>query len=289
MHLFVFGLGYSATCLGRRLLQKGWRVSGTVREPERQAKLAQEGFSVHRFDRAHSLASDALASVTHILSSAPPDQDGDPVLDMCGQQIAALSGLAWVGYLSTTGVYGDHQGAWVDEATPPHPNLDRARRRLAAEDGWLAFHKKQGLPVHIFRLAGIYGPGRSVLDDVRAGTAKRIVRPGQVFSRIHVEDIAGVLEASFAHPNPGAIYNVCDDDPAPPAEVTAYACALLGETPPPEIAFADAGLSPMAASFWADNKRVRNDRIKRELGLRLRFPGYREGLRAILAASNLAD
>jgi nucleoside-diphosphate-sugar epimerase len=207
--------------------------------------------------------------------------------DADGREHAAdLAALrpAWVGYLSTTGVYGDRAGGWVDEASALTPAGERGRRRVAAEAGWRAL----GLPLHIFRLAGIYGPGRSALDSVRAGKAQRIDKPGQVFSRIHVDDIAAVLDASIARPYPGAIYNVCDDDPAPPQDVIAYACALLGRAPPPLVPFDQAALSPMARSFYGESKRVSNRRIKDELGVRLRFPDYRAGLDALAAADPAA-
>ncbi|MEM9755633.1 MAG: NAD-dependent epimerase/dehydratase family protein, partial [Pseudomonadota bacterium] len=180
--------------------------------------------------------------------------------------------------------YGDHAGAWVDETTPLTPATERGRARIAAEAEWMALHRDHGLPVHIFRLAGIYGPGRGPFAKVRRGTARRIIKPGQVFSRTHVEDIVQVLRASIARPNPGAAYNVCDDDPAPPQDVIAHAADLLGLDPPPEVAFEDADLSPMAASFYAESKRVSNARIKSELGVRLRYPDYRAGLAALLAA-----
>jgi nucleoside-diphosphate-sugar epimerase len=200
--------------------------------------------------------------------------------------LAALRSVRWIGYLSTTAVYGDHGGAWVDETTVPTPSGLRGVRRLAAEAAWLAFGKAHGVPCQIFRLAGIYGPGRSALDQVRAGTARRIDKPGQVFSRIHVADIARVLEASMAKPAAGHIYNVCDDCPAPPAAVIEHACALLGVTPPPMQHFdeAQASLSPMARSFYDDNKRVSNRRIKEELGVVLAFPDYQTGLAALFAA-----
>jgi nucleoside-diphosphate-sugar epimerase len=216
------------------------------------------------------------------LTSVPPDEDGDPVLDLARPAIlSAAKDLSWIGYLSSTGVYGDWKGAWVDEDSAPRPVLARSRRRVDAEAAWLDLHRQNGLPVHLFRLAGIYGPGRSVLDDVRSGSARRIVKPGHMFSRIHVEDIATVLQASMADPAPGAIYNVCDDEAAPPQDVVAFACDLLGVAVPPEIPFDQVSLSPMAQSFWADNRLVRNDRIKRDLGVTLRFPSYREGLKAI--------
>lgn len=280
--LFCFGLGFSARALAERAMARGWRVAGTTRDPGKAEALRARGVRAYLFDRDRPLPPGALDGATHLLASAPPDERGDPVLDPHGAEIAALPGLAWVGYLSTTGVYGDHGGAWVDEASPRVPTSARARRRVAAEDSWLAL--APGVPVHLFRLAGIYGPGRSVLDDLREGTARRIHRPGQVFSRIHVDDIAGVLEASIARPDPGAAYNVCDDEPAPPAEVVEHAARLLGVDPPPLVPFEEAQLSPMARTFWADNKRVRNDRMKRELGVKLSHPGYREGLAAILEA-----
>ncbi len=284
--LFCFGLGYTALALAESLRAEGWRIAGTCRSAEDRAALARRGIEAHLFDRDRPLADPAaiLAGTRCLLSSVPPDAAGDPVLDRHAADIAGIEGLAWVGYLSTTGVYGDRAGGWVDETSPLRPSGERGRRRLAAETAWLDLWRRGGTPVHLFRLAGIYGPGRSALDAVRAGRAKRIVKPGQVFSRIHVEDIVAVLRASIARPNPGAAYNVCDDDPAPPAEVVAFACALLGVAPPPPVPFDEADLSPMARSFYADNKRVRNDRIKTELGVRLRHPDYRAGLTAILQA-----
>ena len=210
----------------------------------------------------------------------PPDEAGDPVLDCYAKAIAGL-GTEWIGYLSTTGVYGDRAGGWVDEASDLRPAGERGRRRVAAERGWLDLWEQSGRPAHLFRLAGIYGPGRGPFEQVRAGTAKQVIKPGQVFSRIHVHDIVQVLEASMARPNPGAIYNVCDDDPAPPQDVIAEASRLLGLAPPPEIPFETAALSPMARSFYEESKRVSNRRIKEELGVRLRYPSYREGLAAL--------
>jgi nucleoside-diphosphate-sugar epimerase len=283
--LFCFGLGYSALALARRLRRRGWQVAGTCRTGEKQAELAREGIAAHLFDRDRPLADPAaaLAGTTHLLSSVPPDESGDPVLGRHADALAALGGgLSWAGYLSTTGVYGDRGGGWVDEAAELRPTGERGRRRVAAEAAWLALGQRHRVPVHLFRLAGIYGPGRSALDAVRAGQAKRVDKPGQVFSRIHVEDIATVLEASIARPDPGAAYNVCDDDPAPPQEVVAFACDLLGGAPPPLVPFAQAELSAMARSFYEDNKRVDNTRIKRELGVTLRYPDFRAGLRALL-------
>ncbi|RMD61059.1 MAG: SDR family oxidoreductase [Alphaproteobacteria bacterium] len=287
--LFCFGLGYTAQVLARRLAARGWEIAGTVREADQAGELTRAGWCVSAFSRARPLADPdrILAGVTHLLSSIPPDETGDPVLDCHGADIAAAGArLRWIGYLSTTAVYGTRDGGWVDEDSDLRPSSARARHRMAAEKAWLALHRRHDLPVHVFRLAGIYGPGRSALDAVRAGTAKRIDKPGQVFSRIHVEDLARVLEASMARPDPGRIYNVCDDDPAPPADVVAHACALLGVAPPPLVPLEAAALSPMARSFYRDNKRVRNRRIKEELGVTLRYPGYRDGLRAILEAED---
>jgi nucleoside-diphosphate-sugar epimerase len=284
--LFCFGLGYTALALADRLQAEGWRIAGTRREAERQEELARRGIAAWLFDRDRPLA-DApalLAGCTHLLSSVPPDEVGDPVLDLHGPDIASRPELAWIGYLSTTGVYGDRQGGWVDEESALQPTGERGRRRVTAEAGWLALGQRAGLPVHLFRLAGIYGPGRSAFDALRAGRAQRIDKPGQVFSRIHVADIVQVLHASMARPRAGAIYNLCDDDAAAPADVIAHAAALLGIPPPPLVAFAEAKLSEMARSFYDDNKRVRNDRIKQELGVRLAYPDYRAGLAAILAA-----
>jgi nucleoside-diphosphate-sugar epimerase len=274
---FVFGLGFSGREIARQLLEHGWQVAGTTRSGE---AMDLPGVTVHAFDRDHPLPESALEGTTALLSAVPPDGDGDPVTDRMGAAIAALPGLRWAGYLSTTGIYGDHGGGWVDEDTPPAPTLERARRRIQAEDSWQAL----GLPLRIFRLAGIYGPGRSAIDTVRQGNARRIVKPGQVFSRIHVEDIAAAVLASLERPTATGVFNLCDDDPAPPQDVIAHACALLRVTPPPEIPWehAAATLSPMALSFYSDNKLVSNIRIKRDLGLSLRYPSYRDGLRAIL-------
>ena len=282
--LFCFGLGFSARALAARLRGTEWRIAGTTRGEDRAAALRAEGIEAFVFDRVRPLEDPAaaLAGTTHLLASVPPDDHGDPVLDVHGADIGGLGSLDWIGYLSTTGVYGDRGGGWVDEGSALEPTGARGRRRVAAEEAWCALHRDHGLPVHLFRLAGIYGPGRNALATVRGGTAKRIDKPGQVFSRIHVDDIAQVLDASMARPEPGRAYNVCDDDPAHPAEVIAHACGLLGQEPPPLVPFAEADLSPMARSFYRDNKRVSNQRIKDELGVELAYPDYKAGLRALL-------
>jgi nucleoside-diphosphate-sugar epimerase len=281
-HLLCLGFGYSARALAR-ILGPDWSITGTSRGGEPCAVSMGASFRWFRFDRDHPLEPAAFAGVTHILISVPPDEAGDPVLDRHRDDVAAISNLAWLGYLSTTGVYGNRDGGWVDENLELSPSGARGRRRAAAEAAWLDLCRGCGLPVHVFRLAGIYGPGRSPFDALRAATAKRIDKPGQMFSRIHVDDIANVLMASIARPRPGAVYNVCDDEPAASADVITHAAELLGMPAPPLVSF-EAGLSLMARSFYDDNKRVSNALIKAELGVSLRYPTYRDGLAAILAA-----
>lgn len=285
--LFCFGLGYTALRLADHLTAQGWGVAGTCRGGESSQALTGRGIETHHFDRDHPLADAALDGVTHLLSSVPPDETGDAVVDLAGAQIAAIRGLKWAGYLSTTAVYGDRGGAWVDETADPAPTGARGGRRLAAERCWLDLWREHDVPMHVFRLAGIYGPGRSALDRVRGGVAQRVVKPGHVLSRIHVDDIVGILDASIHRPNPGAVYNVCDDAPAAQTDVVAYACTLLGVSPPPEVPVEEADLTPAGRSFYADNRRVRNGRIKRELGVTLKYPTYREGLAALLADEGL--
>jgi nucleoside-diphosphate-sugar epimerase len=278
-HLLCFGFGFSARTLAARLGRWDWKISATSRDQEGIAEIEAQGFHGLPFDSTLQIVPD----ITHLLISAPPDEHGDPVLRLFQAQLQRLSKqLKWVGYLSTTGVYGDRGGDWVDEESPLEPNTVRGQRRLDAERSWLKLHYDFGVPLHLFRLAGIYGPGRNQLLNVRDGSAKRIIKPGQIFSRIHVEDIAGMLAASIAKPNPGRAYNVCDDEPCPPQEVVEFAADLLGLPLPPEIPFEDANLSPMAKSFYTDSKRVSNTRIKTELGYRLIYPNYRDGLRALL-------
>ncbi len=269
--LLSFGHGYTAQALARAL--PGWEITGTSREGN--GTLRWPGTDMRLLlDRAD-----------HILISIPPGSEGCPVALALAAEIAArASRLKWLGYLSTTGVYGDAAGGWVTEDSPRQPSTERGRMRLIAEDQWLDLRRETSLPVHVFRLAGIYGPGRGPFEKVRNGSARRIVKPGQVFGRIHVDDIARVLKASIDNPNPGTAYNVCDDDPAPPEAVIAEAARLLGLPVPPAEDFADAAMTPMARSFYAESKRVSNDRIKRELGVHLLYPDYRSGLAALLAA-----
>lgn len=255
------------------MLPQGWRISGTSRDPARDRAAVPPGVTLHRFDGSEKLDPALFAGAQAILGSIPPGPDGDPAL-ACHAADLSAAGAAWIGYLSTTGVYGDAGGAWVDEDSPLKPDGVRGRRRVAAEAGWQALRPA----AHVFRLSAIYGPGRGVLEQVRAGTAKRIVKPGQVFNRIHVADIAQVLEASIRRPAPGRVYNLADDCPVPPQDVIVHCAALLGIAPPPEIPFTSADLSPMSLSFFAECKRVANRRIKEELGVRLLYPDYRAGL-----------
>jgi hypothetical protein len=279
--LFCFGLGFSATVLARRLLAEGWSVAGTSREESGLEAIRALGADALLFSPDHPLAAGALAGATHVLSSIPPSDSGDPVCEHDGITGATLK---WVGYLSATSVYGDRGGELVSENNELHPVSQRARKRARAESLWLDLWREQDAPVHVFRLAGIYGPGRSAVDQVRAGSAKRIDKPGHRFSRIHVEDIASALIASMAAPAPGSITNLCDDEPAASAEVTGYACELLGVAPPPLIPFAEAekAMSPMAREFWSDNRRIDNRRMHATVLPKLRYPTYREGIKAIV-------
>ena len=266
--LFIFGLGFAAQTVARVALAQGFSVAGTCRTQEKCESLKSRGIETFIFN---NIAKEAIANATHILSSIPPQENlGDVIIPYLP------SGDRWLGYFSTTGVYGDYDGEWVDEQSEPRPNNDRLQRRLEAEAQW------QSCGGHIFRLAGIYGAGRSAIDDVKAGRALRIDKDGQVFSRIHADDIAQTVLASMERPNPKAIYNVCDDEPAPAHEVVAFACELLGAEVPPLIPFAQAELSAMGREFYNANRRVKNQRIKQELGVRLLYPTYREGLRGML-------
>ena len=278
MNLFCFGLGYCADYLSAKLIKQGWQVSATCRTSEKAAVLEASGIRPVLLSGKKVTVTD-LGKADHILISVPPEQDGsDPVINFAEAALAALQDqIKWVGYLSTTGVYGDHQGAWIDEETPAGLLSERGQRRVAAEAQWAA----TGLPMHYFRLAGIYGPGRNSLRALQNGTARRVVKQGQVFSRIHLVDITRILEASMANPNAGRAYSVCDDTPAPPQDVVTYAAELMGVSPPALQDFATAELSPMARSFYGENKRIRNNRIKEELGVSLEYPDYRAGLSAL--------
>ncbi|MDQ8698816.1 SDR family oxidoreductase [Hyphomicrobium sp. LHD-15] len=285
--LFCFGLGYSAEALARRLSPAEWQITGTARSDDGVERIAALGYGAIRFD-GHSPApeaTDALADATHVLISASPDELGDPVLRLHGGDLANAASLGWIGYLSTIGVYGNSDGQWIDETATPKPGVQRTKRRLEAEADWLTFAETHGKRVQVFRLGGIYGPGRSAIDDLRDGTARRIVKPGQVFNRIHVDDIATVLLAAANGAGRHTIYNVTDDEPSPSQDVIAYAADLMGLEPPPEIPFEQAELTPMGRSFYADNRRVSNRRLHDDLGVTLRFPTYREGMAGIFAGT----
>jgi len=285
--LLCLGLGYTARALAHRLARRGFAIDGSARTSEGAAAITAVGWQGHVLDggRQSPRLDAALATASHLLISAPPEAAGDPVLLALGPAIAAAPSLGWIGYLSTVGVYGDHQGAWIDETTMPRDPGPRGQRRLAAEAGWLDLGARSGKRVEIFRLPGIYGPGRSAIDQVLAGTARRIIKPGQVFNRMHVDDIAGALEAALSGPARYQVYNLVDDEPAPPQDVLAFAAMLLGAPVPPAIDFEEARLTPMAASFYAESKRASNRRMKEALGYRPAYPTYREGLRAIEAAT----
>ena len=281
-HILFFGLGFTDKALAARLAAQGWSVSATSRSEAGAAAIRAMGYRGLVFDGSKPLPPQAFDGVTHVVDSAPPGDDGDPVLRQLAQDFAARAAqFQWVAYLSTTGVYGDHGGGLVTEDTPLTPNTERGHKRLLAENQWLALWRETGLPVMIFRLAGIYGPGRNQLISLLDGSARRVIKPGQIFSRIHVEDIASTLGASIRHPHPGRAYNVCDNEACPPQDVVEYGAKLLGLAVPPDVPFEEASLSPMAKSFYADSKRVSNWRIVKELGVRLSYPSYREGLAAL--------
>lgn len=283
-HLLCFGFGYSAAAVAVRLRSAGWEVSGTSRSVEGARRITATGCNGVVFDGKTACPgiAELLTTATHILISASPDERGDPVLSCHHDDIASAGTISWIGYLSTIGVYGDHGGAWIDEGAQLNGQSQRARRRIEAEAEWLTFGKDTGKKVQVFRLAGIYGPGRSAIDNLRAGTARRIVKPGQIFNRIHIDDIANVILVAITKDVSHQIFNVTDDEPAPPQDVVAYGAELLGVDPPPEIPFDEADLSPMARSFYADQKRVLNERITEDLEVRLLYPTYRDGLQAIV-------
>ena len=286
MKLLILGLGYSAGFFARAALARGWEVTGTVRSAERAAELSREGIRTLVFGgfAVSTALAKAVAEAEAVLVSVQPAEDGDPVLQRLRGDLAAAPALRWIGYRSTIGGYGNQDGAWIDETQPVKPGNARNTLRVAIEQDWLALGRDTGKAVQIFRLAGIYGPGRNPVAKLREGKSTRLVKPGQVFNRIHVDDIAGILMASLARPRNGAIYNVTDDEPAPPQDVVSFAAELTGLEAPPEMPFSEARLSPMAASFYGENKRVSNALVKRELGYAFRYPSYREALRALTAA-----
>jgi nucleoside-diphosphate-sugar epimerase len=286
MNLFCFGLGFSAAHLVNAYRDRFTRIIGTTRSPEKRDQLTASGIEARLFGGGHHderIAGD-LAECDALLISASPEEGVDPVLRAYGDVIAASPRMSWIGYLSTIGVYGDQGGRWIDESEPANPGSRRSRERVAVEEEWLALGERTGKPVQIFRLAGIYGPGRNAVRQLKAGTARRIIKPGQVFNRIHVEDIARTLLASMEKPRNGAIYNVCDDEPAPPQDVITFAAERLGIASPPEVPFEEADLSPMGRSFYGECKRVSNRLIREELGVTMAYPTYREAMRDLAAS-----
>jgi len=286
--LFCFGYGYVAQALAETLkaMEPGqWTIAGTTRDLNKQRYMKNElGVQAWLFDSDHPLDDplNALDGTTHMLFSIPPDDSGDPAFNFHAEDILMMDTIQWAGLLSTTAVYGDRDGGWVDEESEQRPTNKRGSRRSLVEAQWLSLHANERFPVHIFRLAGIYGPGRSALDAVRAGNSRRIDKPGHAFNRIHIDDIVQTLIASMHKINAGRAYNVSDDYPAPSHEVIGMAAELLGMIPGPLIPFEQADQAPMARSFYLDNKRVKNDRIKNELGVILKYPSYKEGLQACL-------
>lgn len=289
-HLVCLGMGFSASALAALAERQGWKISGTSRSAEGLVEIRARGWRAEIFDGergSQALRADtagALADATHLVISIPPGDDGDPVLKLHAEDIVRYRNLRWIGYLSTVGVYGDHDGAWVDETTTTLPVSKRSKLRVEAERAWQDFAADKDWRLQIFRLAGIYGPGRSAVDQIERGKARRIVKKDQVFNRIHVDDIARVVSAGMAGAGSHILYNVADDEPGPPQDVVAYAAELLGVEPPPEVPFETAELSPMGRSFYGERKRVSNDRIKTDLGVRLAYPNYREGLKAVIEA-----
>lgn len=284
--LFCFGLGYTGERLARAALAQGWRVAGTCRSSEKAALLRDAGIEAFRFDDGRPVDADALAGTTHLLCSVPPDSEGDPVLRRHRDRLTKLSPPPrWLGLLSTTGVYGDCQGAWIDETRTPNPLTEANQMRLEAEQAWQGLGAELGQATWVFRVAGIYGPdGRNVLDRLASGGAHRLVKPGQFFNRIHVDDLVAALWAALQHPGPGTVLNVCDDLPAPADVVLCHGAGLLGMEPPPAVPWETVALSPFARHFYAENRRLRNDRLKQVLSLTLAYPSYREGLRPLAAA-----
>jgi nucleoside-diphosphate-sugar epimerase len=284
MKAFIFGAGYSGKAFALARGERNVPIAGTSRSPEKLATLRDAGIEPFVFDGtgiSDAIAAE-LAETTHLIISAAPDDTGDPVLSVAKAIITTrMPKLEWIGYLSTVGVYGDYQGGWVDETGDCRPKSHRSHRRVDAEDEWLALGREAGLPVAVLRLSGIYGPGRNAFVNLENGTAKRLIKPNQVFNRIHAADIAGALW-HLAELRQGGIFNVTDSEPAPPQDVVAYAARLMGVEAPPEIPFETAQLSPMARSFYGENKRVSNAAI-RATGYEFRYPNYRAAFDAMWA------
>jgi len=287
MRLFIFGIGYSAQAFVKIIQSRCQWIAGTTRSAEGMTALQELGVTPHLFDGRSPGAgvAEALAEATHVLISIGPDANGDPVLNHYGEDLASAADLKWIGYLSTVGVYGNHDGAWVDEKSACRPVSKRSLWRVAAEQSWMSRAADLNVPLGLFRLAGIYGPGRSAFDKLRSGTAKRIIKPGQVFNRIHVDDIAAVLDLA-SNAEATGIFNVTDNEPAPPQDVIAAAADIMGIEPPPEIDFTAADMTPMGRSFYGENKRVSNTHARSALGWDPIYPAYREALAAMWQAEN---
>ena len=286
-HLFCFGFGFSAQHLAQKLSQKGWVISATVRSKNKMKLLKLRNINLQLFNGSNPLEElSDLQNSTHVLLSVPPGENGDPVYNLHHNEISTIKDLKWIGYLSSTGVYGDTKGEIVDESAPLLTKTKRGLRRVNSERLWTILSVKQKLPMHIFRLSGIYGPGRSAIDKVHNGTARLIIKNGHLFSRVHVDDIVAVLEASMQKPRPGAIYNICDEEPAMGSDVVKYAAQLMNVQPPPSIPFDDGSVSAMVRSFYSEFRRVDNSLVKSELGVSFIYPNYREGLSAILAKNS---
>ena len=279
-HLFIFGFGFSSEAIASRVLEDGWFVTGTTRSKEKAERILRKGVTPVLFggEADDETLDEELEEASHVLVSIAPDGDGDPVLRSCGDKLMALKDLKWIGYLSTVGVYGDHDGAWVDEDTEPKPVSRRSVERVAAEKAWRAFAAEKGVPLAIFRLSGIYGPGRNTFKKAMAGETRRLVKKDQVFNRIHREDIGKAVRLAMSKKADG-IFNITDNEPAPPQDVVAFAHELAGTPPPPEQDFATAKLTPMARSFYGENKRVSNAKSKEILGMEYDWPDYRTSLK----------
>ena len=283
--LFCFGYGYVAEHLANALKAQDptWQICGTTRDTDKLSMMREDGIKAYLFSEETPFHDPLFIfnGATHVLISIPPNKQGDIVFQTHARDILNIPTVQWIGLCSSTSVYGDRDGDWVDETSEIRPTSERGSKRARAESAWLKMRRIAGIPINIFRLSGIYGPGRSAIDTVRAGNPRRIEKPGHAFNRIHVDDIVQTMIASMDQPQPGDIYNLADNDPAPSHELVAYACALLGKEAPELIPYSEADMAPMARSFYKENKRVKNDKIKNKLGITLKYPDYKAGLDAI--------
>ena len=278
-HLLVFGPGFTAGFIMQQFRAKGWLVSGTFRNTEKKSALEAAGYTAVEFAEGHF---ETEHPVTDILCSVSPPEGGDPVLRKWISWLEQQTNLESLHYLSSTNVYGNHDGAWVDESATLVPSLDRGKRRVVAEKNWMDLGERLGARSFVYRLAGIYGPGRNVFRSLKAGKSRRIIREGQVFGRIHVTDITAAVYLAASGDHLGGVFNLADDLPTPPQELIEAGAAMLGIEPPPEEAFETAELRPMARSFYLESKRVKNSKVKQELGLTFTYPTYHEGLAALI-------